>query len=1464
MPLLSDIIKQGQQKLFKGIEAAVNKTAEAGATAVKKTESFLSRVSRDADIQAGADEVAQRFKGKVNLRENPEWTALPIEIREKAFEKMQREQELANIDAGSSLRSFQAGLQRKASETGIPPTIQVRFPEATSISAIPRFTGGDFGREITSDPLKSFRKDITGQSDIGRASRGIITGAKEIGGAILKDFSSAFSKEKIAQDVQDIKFSASAFGKSFAGDLASAGSASLAATDFINSAFKIGDRPENNNLMQDVRLFLDNAAVEFEKSANEDLKKVNDPVVSSVANVGVSSALALTGGLALRAPNLVVGLYSAVRGGDAFKKAKDAGFSDTDALRIAAPAAALEGSLESIGLGKILSNMGRSGTSLFGNVFSSALSEGATEVAQSVAENYISKETYSPETNLLDNVTESFLGGFLGGGAISFLSAVGSRASDAISKNLENKTKRDLSQKLGLSQEDVETTWNGMKNALDKSWDRLKQSLGGNFVNTRGSFNPLFGLGKNKIEDIKSKKNVDKLNTPEQKVISNGNDVEIISPQNNDKRLFSNEISIRNKPLALPSGERLALPDISNKAEIIDLEGNFLVKGKDFTMKTNSLQMLNKKFATPDAQIKRLKSIAKSLAEEDGAKKGFSGDKMIQRLKKEGFSDEAISNITLPDGTKITDVLKVKREDNGVLSAYITKDEINKIRESFRSGGEGSKWVKRWRAENIKNKTQSFVELYEVPQVFFGRHGIKEQIYDPIRNAERVAATKKHEFHERLSGIKLSKKEGVNVGKYYLTRQGKDFGVKLEDLSTNEKKFVEIFDGIIKDLEPDTFATAKINGVDLDKIENYAPLMTREDITIIDEGGDFDYVIRKHPQFGSLYSRKEDVPIGMYEQDYRKVANRFIEKSSEFNSLGKVVPQVKYLIDSKEFGDIVGNDVLVSTKQWLKNITSPKRAATKGGRFIEDSVRAVRKGTARSFLGLNAFTVAKQALSQLPLMIIEKARPKFKSKIAAELGVDTKVLPSILERKGQIGIDDMQEGIDRLFTGAITKADKINAESAISGLLDKELNALIKDGVPISKEVLSEALFNIQDKIDLIFGGMTRAQVPPAFRNEFGKSINMFIGPLTSQLNYFYKNIAEAKGWRKVQKGAEVMAAATAIAYMEQVISNLSFNWGDKEDMAKDILQSLASNIPLLGGIVYAFRSGQQLNTFTPTTNIATFLKELSDYSEIQDKNTKDNIELLLRGSEVFGLPAQIRKTWQGIDVVKNDGIRDRNGKLLAPVVRTEEQIRSLLKGKYGSLASKEYINNIGVSSSQRKWEIPEVEFIQNGDMVRRVQIWNSLAPSDREFLYSNMSQSQRDDLQKWIIADLYPTSTKEELKEIFDQEKNVSSQQYNAHLRKVYKLQASEGDSTIAQEFIKNNDHLTGDLLKIAIRRNYKKGFIDVDDIDQMQSLGFIENAQEVKDFASTKDDEMEDKFGEEMALRAKLDPIPQKPLTQ
>lgn len=726
-------------------------------------------------------------------------------------------------------------------------------------------------------------------------------------------------------------------------------------------------------------------------------------------------------------------------------------------------------------------------------------------------------------------------------------------------------------------------------------------------------------------------------------------------------------------------------------------------------------------------------------------------------LKDKNLSPEDIDNIVLENGMKLNDVAKVKRNPDGSLSTVITKKELDDISKNYTDEVPKQKWEKKSMLVDAKEIPINLVKSIELPYSYFERKGLSS-IYDQVIDSQRDAEVMRNRLIGKFQEAGLykeggwftpnrfdvSKEESKGIAEYYLGRQGHGKEIPVTDLSEKSQQFVKVFDEIIAETTQPFYEVARNMGKNPGVIENYAPIMTREDIKLVDQGGGVDWLFRKHPAFFSLKERVKNAPKDVYEKDYRKVANRWIEGITQFITMGDTTNHLKYLTNSDEFRSMIKEKDLSVIDNWLKDITTPHSPSTLAGSGVSELSKLLRKGTAIGSLGLNYATILKQALTQIPIAVIEKSLPKMKSEYAKAFGIDVSKLPSISKRTGDIAISDIQGKVGRIFTGGISEFDKINAQAAINGLLDKEYKSFLKEGAEITPDIRKLIEKNAQDKIDMWFGGFFKGQRPEAYREELGNFILMFTYPLTSQLNGFFRHIFKAKGFgRKSKAIAEVLAATVAIAYMEKTISNLSPEWSDTKQMSKDVLVSLLGNLPMVGDIAYSISSGQDMSISPVIGSINNIVRNISE-------GKPEKVAWSI--AETAGLPKQVRKVSEGMEIMEEGGITDNSGKMLAPVQGTMEYLRAFLRGKYGPLAAQDYVRNIGVAKEDRRWFIPQVEFLQNGNYDRKAELYKSFDKSEQKELYNFLSKGQKEKLDG-ILSGKKSKSTgaKKSLSDIFN-----------------------------------------------------------------------------------------------------------------
>jgi hypothetical protein len=753
---------------------------------------------------------------------------------------------------------------------------------------------------------------------------------------------------------------------------------------------------------------------------------------------------------------------------------------------------------------------------------------------------------------------------------------------------------------------------------------------------------------------------------------------------------------------------------------------------------------------------------------------------IIENLKKKYLSDEDINNIVLENGVKLVDTIKVKRNSDKSLASVITKDDIEYIKNNYKGEKPSVGFENVNKISEAMDILKEIAKKYELSAVWFERKGLGK-LYDKNINGQRAAQLQKTGFLKRFEkaglfkkggwftadSFNISKVESEHIAKYYIARQNRGYTTKLEDLSPKERTFVEIFDEIIKETEPMFYNVANKVGKKPRKVENYAPIMTSQDIKMVEETGAMDWLFRKHPAFFSLKERTEKAPKDIYETDYRKVVSAWLDGMTQFLNTAEETQDIKYLIESDEFKSIVNARDYGIISKWLQDITTMKKISG-----VEKTTMLLRKTTAIASLGLNYATVVKQALTLIPIMIIEKAPPQFKSEYARAFGINVADMPSITKRSGDIAISDLQGGIERVFTGAITEADRKIAQIALNALLDKEYAKYKIEGEEISQETRNIIEKEAQDKLDLWFGGFFNGQKPEMFRTPVGNFFNMFIYPLTSQLNGFYRNILISKGVKKKTKSiAEVLTAATTIAYLEVAITNLSFDWDDEEDMVKDILLSLAGNIPIVSQIAYGLSMDTDIQISAGIGGIQNLSNKISAYYQ-GEKELKD---VFFATGELAGLPKQVRRFYEGMEILQNGGVIDSEGNMMVQVKETDEIVRSFLRGKYGSLASRDWITNNGKKAEERRWFVPEVEFLQNGDYERKAELYISFDKEKRKELKSFLSENQVKKLNKAIEDFIEKEETMEKIRQKIMEKGLYSKDKVDEIAKKVYEDITSE-----------------------------------------------------------------------------------------
>jgi hypothetical protein len=821
------------------------------------------------------------------------------------------------------------------------------------------------------------------------------------------------------------------------------------------------------------------------------------------------------------------------------------------------------------------------------------------------------------------------------------------------------------------------------------------------------------------------------------------------------------KMTAKEKIEAQRAAKKQALVDEQNKRRL-DKGSEILMNEKTTPLykKTKLKELGLTTDITPIERVYAYKELAKKNLRSSGAIA-----ETIKNLKENGVSDSVIYDIRIK-GEKLEDLEIIKREKNGVISAAWRKDEVAEMIDNYRTTL-SSKDVADiesgyTRETGFVSGLKTALRGFREPQLFFNRIGFKN-VYDMVRGGEgriggrRAEGARLIAIHDEVLKpfSKLTKTEAANIFRAVAIRQGYIKGdVKLSEVEQNA---LDIFDNFVKQNQKEFFEVAKNNGVDLNPVDGFFPMRTVDDYKKSAEEG-FDSAMRNYSGFASLKSRVDKKGLDIFEWDVRKVVSQYTHDFAEFVEMGKVLPKVKALIESDKITKGMTDRDKTTLREWYKDITSPKIGSSTE-QVASSIFGSLKKGVSRSAI-TSLSTALKQVINNVQAFVGEGALPNPKYNEIVEN------LPSLFERSGgDFVIKDMGNKYDRIIFTPVRFMDNISAKSTLGGLLDKELKRKgVSEFADISKEEADLILNRIQDKMDLMYGGVTTEQLPPWFRSTVGKHVFAFMRPLNSILNY-----ATTKG---MTRGAAVLATG---AYIEIAISNLSFTngWKDPEDVAKDMSLGFMSNFPVLNTLIYAFTSGNAISP-AATSGLSKTIKEgaklVGGEGSYQDFG--------FATAEAFGLPNLIRKTAEGYQFVSDGGRRDKDGKLTVPQLGAMEAIRAFYRGQYAPLAVQEYLNNMSAKKEDRKWIFPEVEFLQNGDMKRKAQIYAELG-KDAKPLYDELSKNQKKELDGWILAN--------ENKDVVDK----------ATLLKVWNDNGIEGKPTAAQveSHMKKVRYLTGKL---------------------------------------------------------------------
>lgn len=646
-------------------------------------------------------------------------------------------------------------------------------------------------------------------------------------------------------------------------------------------------------------------------------------------------------------------------------------------------------------------------------------------------------------------------------------------------------------------------------------------------------------------------------------------------------------------------------------------------------------------------------------------------ERFINSLIARGIKQEKIDQIKI-DGKYIKNLVKVKREKTGRVSAVISKNALDYIKKTNQIKNLDERWIKKMSAKNLKLETANVMQGYETGARFFRRigEGFKRLIFDPIRHGERLAAERQDHLRnvELKSYRKLNKRQARQLFQYAAFKQNKPVQpITWDELHPKVKKAYTDFRRISERLYPEVKDASDLRGREIGKVENYFPLYTRQDLKLLDEGL-FEWT-RKDPYFASIHERLEEVPIELYETDARKTIDHWITGVSRYLDIGKRTVQVKYLIDSEEFVEIAGAKNANRIREWYRYLVNPPKVegAWKGLRFL-------RNLQATAILGFRDTVVFKQFINLIDFWVATRANKLAKGSIKvmrkSQLAKIAKKSGSVLERSAGLTIQDLKNGVVRFMRKPTEWADRLTAKIGMVSILDQMIDRHLKEGKTLTANDFKNFKRRAQDIIDHVMGAMSKAETPKYFRTELGKNINMFFSQLNSKMQWYVSDVF-SKRWKflKEMSGSNRRLFTRAIValiiggYIEHIINSMSFG-DDPEDIAVNISKTIAGNFPMVGSIVFALTTGQP---YSPMPLLGNTIQLMQNVAEGRAGDA------VWTGTTFFGMPQQVKRTVQGVQVVGAGRVTDKKGQTMFRVETWDEIIRTIMRGKWGSRAARQY-----------------------------------------------------------------------------------------------------------------------------------------------------------------------------------------------
>lgn len=707
----------------------------------------------------------------------------------------------------------------------------------------------------------------------------------------------------------------------------------------------------------------------------------------------------------------------------------------------------------------------------------------------------------------------------------------------------------------------------------------------------------------------------------------------------------------------------------------------------------------------------------------------------IEKLREKGIRESVIDKVIIAKRYPIKDLVKIKREATGEISGIIDKKLLDYTRKVSRAKQQTTA-IKKFTKDNLKDQLGKALSGFEVPQLFFKRLGLSF-IYDQIREGgERPAEVLRRHTNKLIIDMfkGLEKKEREEIFHFFAQLQGygkemRMVGIDpktLDQMNAKQKRAIMKWRAFNRNYGPKVNTLASKHGKAIRMVKNYFPMYARSDIAFV-QGEGIEKQARKDPWMRSLIPRKEKVPYDIYEYDAGKNALAFAHAMSNYLEIGKVSVPIKFFIESKDFGKIVGIENQDAIIDWFETVVSPQR----GPLFF----RWFRRAGYRSFLGLNPVVTAKQGLSYLDVALIEKfffKMPPHIKQIVRRLDK-----PSVTERKPEIAVADMTSKLDQFLLWGIIKADQFFAKKGLERVLAAELMAMEAEGINIhNTKVLRKALKRVSDRIDLAMAGVTPAQRPPFYRTEFGKMALMLTSTINSRLQYYLLNASEAykSGKAFEQKSmardafmiAKIITGFLLVGYLEKVMAKISFTWDDARSMAEDIIKSTLGNIPVVGGLIFALDSGEW-HVSPVASNFADALEAIGDWSRDEKPIEKPIFEIW----EVLGLPTQVQKMYSGSKIIAQG--KRLTGRKTLKLDDPIEQFRALVRGQYGPLAVQKYYSIQDRRKDYHKRVAKKFIRFAKGTTLRRDILANKPSWFKKNFwsIVRSMPLSERQDIRK-------------------------------------------------------------------------------------------------------------------------------------